>query len=97
MDVAQALKILRPTADYEVSGGTYAGINWARETTLSKPTEKEVNDTITANQYKTDRQGKYPPLTDLADAIYWTEKGDVTKLFAYVAACDAVKAAYPKP
>lgn len=39
----------------------------------------------------------YPPLTDLADALYWNSKGDNTKLNAYYAACDAVKTKYPKP
>jgi len=97
MDIAQALQKLRPGANFDVAGGTYADINWTRETILSKPTEQEVNDTITANQYKTDRQRKYPPLADLADAIYWNEKGDATKLTTYIAACDAVKTAYPKP
>lgn len=39
----------------------------------------------------------YPPLTDLADALYWNSKGDDSRLTAYYAACDAVKTKYPKP
>ena len=39
----------------------------------------------------------YPPLADLADALYWNSKGDNTKLDAYYAACEAVKTKYPKP
>ena len=50
-----------------------------------------------ATQYQRDRQPEYPSLADLADAMYWSSKGDETKLDAYYAACEAVKAKYPKP
>ncbi len=97
MDIAQALKILTPGANYDISGNTYAGINWARETVQTKPTEQAINDVIVANQYKSDRENKYPHLAVLADAIYWNEKGDPTKMVAYVTACDTVKTDHPKP
>jgi hypothetical protein len=32
----------------------------------------------------------------LADAVYWKENGDNTKMEAYLAAVEAVKAEYPK-
>ena len=47
-------------------------------------------------EYRRQRAPEYPPLQDFADAMYWHRKGDDTKLDAYVAACDAVKARYPK-
>jgi len=50
-----------------------------------------------ANGYKEDRRVLYPPLTDLADAMYWNSKGDSTKLEAYYAACEKVKTDNPKP
>lgn len=50
-----------------------------------------------ATEYRRLRAPEYPPLTDLADAIYWNEQGDPSKLNAYVAACEAVKEKYPKP
>jgi hypothetical protein len=50
-------------------------------------------NTNTARQL---RQNEYPPLTDLADAMYWSSQGDNTKLEAYYAACEAVKLKYPK-
>ncbi len=50
-----------------------------------------------ATQYQRDRQPEYPSLADLADALYWSNQGDNTKLDAYYAACAAVKAKYPKP
>lgn len=42
------------------------------------------------------RAASYPPLSDLADALYWQAKGDNTKMNDYVAKCDAVKASIPK-
>lgn len=47
-------------------------------------------------QYKQSRISEYPPLQDLADALYWQSKGDNSKMEAYVAACEAVKEKYPK-
>ena len=47
--------------------------------------------------YKQQRQPEYPSLATLADALYWSNQGDNTKLDEYYAACAAVKAKYPKP
>ncbi len=47
--------------------------------------------------YQRQRAPEYPPLSDLADALYWASEGDESKLTAYYAACAAVKAKYPKP
>ena len=49
-----------------------------------------------ATRYRSDRVSEYPPLSDLADAMYWASKGDNTKLDNYYAACEAVKQKYPK-
>lgn len=46
--------------------------------------------------YQELRRKEYPPLGELADAIYWQSKGDNTKMGAYLAACEAVKSKYPK-
>ena len=48
-------------------------------------------------KYKDDRKPLYPPLQDLADALYWKNKGDETKLNEYYAACEKVKTDNPKP
>ena len=48
-------------------------------------------------KYKETRQPLYPPLADLADAMYWNSKGDSSKLTAYYAACEKVKTDNPKP
>lgn len=59
-----------------------------------EPTEAEY---LAATEYQRLRKPEYPPLTDLADAIFWQQQGDNSKMEAYVAACEAVKAKYPKP
>ena len=48
-------------------------------------------------KYKDERKPLYPPLEDFADAMYWNSKGDSSKLTAYYAACEKVKADNPKP
>jgi hypothetical protein len=50
-----------------------------------------------ATQYQRDRKPEYPDLADLADALYWSNQGDNTKLDEYYAKVSAVKAKYPKP
>lgn len=43
------------------------------------------------------RMREYPPLQQLADALYWSQRGDQSLMEAYLAACDEVKRKYPKP
>lgn len=52
--------------------------------------------TATENEVLAARKAAYPPLADLADALYWQAQGDNTKMDAYHAAIAAVKAQYPK-
>lgn len=46
--------------------------------------------------YARKRRPEYPPLENLADALYWQSKGDDTKMVSYLQACDEVKNKYPK-
>jgi hypothetical protein len=48
---------------------------------------------VDAHAYIEKRQSEYPPMTDYLDAIV---KGDMTQQQAYIDACLAVKAKYPK-
>jgi hypothetical protein len=43
--------------------------------------------------YIAKRQAEYPPITDYLDGVV---KGDQKQIDAYIAACKAVKAKYPK-
>lgn len=47
-----------------------------------------------ALSYSEKRRSEYPPLSDYVDAVV---KGDQAQIDAYVQACLAVKAKYPKP
>lgn len=46
------------------------------------------------NAYKAQRAAEYPPFTDYLDGVV---KGNQAQISAYIAACQAVKAKYPKP
>jgi hypothetical protein len=48
---------------------------------------------VDAHAYIAKRASEYPPMTDYLDAIV---KGDTQQKDAYIAACLAVKAKYPK-
>ena len=56
-----------------------------------------LNSDYAKVKYKDDRKPLYPPIEDFADAMYWNSKGDSSKLTAYYAACEKVKADNPKP
>lgn len=47
--------------------------------------------------YRATRARRYPDLSEFADAVYWAERGDRSKLDEWLARCDAVKATVPKP
>ena len=46
--------------------------------------------------YTIERKFNYPQLADFADAYYWAQKGDNTKMNEYIAKCDEIKQKYPK-
>ena len=101
MNVMQALISLRPGAKFVLYNNDYDTIEWMDNT--SKPSKPEVeaeiarlNGVYDSNEYQRKRKPEYPPLTDLADAMYWASQGDNTKLDNYYAACEAVKLKYPK-
>jgi hypothetical protein len=68
-------------------------------------TQSEADLIIAENQakefsklsYKTKRELEYPDLKEFADAYYWAQNGDNTKMNAYIVKCSAVKDKYPKP
>ena len=49
---------------------------------------------IAATSYIHKRRDAYPPITDYIDGVV---KGDQAQIDAYLDACKAVKAMYPKP
>lgn len=61
---------------------------------LTPEQQDELVRQYAANEYKEKRRNEYPPITDYIDGVV---KGDQSQIDAYVAACQAVKAKYPKP
>lgn len=61
---------------------------------LTPEQQNELVRQYAANEYKEKRRNEYPPITDYIDGVV---KGDQAQIDAYVAACQAVKAKYPKP
>jgi hypothetical protein len=97
--IADALLNLRPGAQWKVVGDQ---IEWL-DNTQTEPTRQEIleevariEENIQATEYQRKRQREYPPLSELADALYHQQNGDDTKMTAYLAKCEAVKQKYPK-
>ena len=83
---------------WSMLGNSYNALEWLD--TSPKPTQSELDALWTATQsfvasqaYIAKRQAEYPPMADYLDAIV---KGDTAQQEAYIAACLAVKAKYPK-
>ena len=60
--------------------------------TYDKSSADSDDAALAATQYQRNRSPLYPPLADFADAYYWAQKGDDSKMTAYVADCAKVKA-----
>tara|TARA_R110000868_G_scaffold78637_4_gene224173 strand:+ start:457 stop:729 length:273 start_codon:yes stop_codon:yes gene_type:complete len=52
-----------------------------------------VDAYVNSHAYIDKRAAEYPPITDYLDGVV---KGDQSQIDAYIAACHAVKAKYPK-
>ena len=81
---------------------TANGIDWnsAENNGASRPTDAEIQAEMSRLQaeydsqaYARSRSAEYPPITDYIDGVV---KGDQAQIDAYIAACQAVKAKYPK-
>ena len=94
--VMDAILSLVPNAKCVVSGDQI--VLWESQET--QPTDAEITAEIArlqaayeANEYQRKRAAEYPPMSDYLDGVV---KGDQAQIDAYVAACLAVKAKYPK-
>jgi hypothetical protein len=95
--ITDAILNLRPGASFIVRG---VEIEWL-DTEQTQPSEAEITAEIARLQaeherteYQRKRAVEYPPMADYLDAVV---KGDQAQVDAYIAACLAVKAKYPKP
>lgn len=85
-----------------VTTTTTPNLQWFNPS-VTKPTKQQIlaerarlQAELDATEYQRKRQPEYPPLGDLADAIYWQNEGDSSKMTVYLAAVEAVKVKYPK-
>lgn len=98
--ITDALISLTPGAQWALTGDQYEGLNWLDEE-QTQPTKKAVDaeikrlqDEYDAAEYQRLRAAEYPDMADYIDGIV---KGDQAQVDAYIAACLAIKAKYPKP
>jgi hypothetical protein len=101
-NIPAALQSLRPGAQWVLRGEEYSGLEWTDQT-QTQPTESEIlaeidrlKDHYETVKYQDLRRLEYPPLADLADALYWQAQGDSTKMAAYLSAVQDVKDKYPR-
>lgn len=90
--ITQAIKRLHPEAQFVVRGDQ---IEWHSQD-IPQPTQEEINASLVVIDglaYKDLRAAEYPPITDYLDGVV---KGDQAQIDSYIAACQAVKAKYPK-
>jgi hypothetical protein len=96
MNKANALASLRPGAQWVLRGDD---LEWM-DAEQTQPTDAEITAEVArlqaeyeATEYQRKRAAEYPPISDYLDGVV---KGDQAQIDAYVAACLAVKAKYPK-
>jgi hypothetical protein len=105
MDITNALQSLKPGATWSLNGNTYDGLQWLEkpvwEGGQKKPTKAEVEAELARLQkewedteYQRLRAKEYPDVKEYLDGLV---KGDTEQMQAYIDACLAVKAKYPKP
>ncbi len=97
-DITLALRSLCPGANFAVHDDDYDQIFWqgveplpSKEAVLAEVARLQAIED--ANAYKAKRASEYPPIQDYIDGVV---KGDQAQIQAYIDACLAVKAKYPK-
>jgi hypothetical protein len=96
MKNSQALAALLPGVAWTLKNDDLSTLQVPNGVTPPSPTQ--VANYIASKLYKEQRASLYPSIKDLADALVHQDMGDNgTAVKAYYAACEAVKAKYPKP
>jgi len=97
--IITALNNLVPACQYAFHGDDLENLVWDDE--RPRPTDNEIMSEVeqvwaswNATEYQRQRKDKYPPIEDYLDGIV---KGDQAQIDEYIAACQAVKGAHPKP
>jgi hypothetical protein len=100
--ISDAIESLRPGANYIVAGDSPFDPNNIRwfDTVQTRPSNEELLTEMARltqdwpNQYyKLQRAREYPDFVEYLDGVV---KGDQQQIQAYIDACNAIKAKYPK-
>ena len=98
--LVDAIKSLRPNAEWSLINNDYANIEWFSENE-TKPSIEEINTEIIRLQAELDsleyqrlRAAEYPDFRLYLDGVV---KGDQAQIQDYIDQCLAVKEKYPKP
>jgi hypothetical protein len=98
--ITDAIISLTPGAQWTLTGDDYSGLDWL-DNQQPAPTKEEclaeverLQAAYDALEYQRLRKLEYPSVIDYIDGIV---KGDQEQIDAYIAACLAIKAKYPKP
>lgn len=100
--ISRAIASLYPECQFIMENEDYNTIQWIVEPS-EVPSIQQINEEIerikiadTQNEYRQFRKLEYPELADFADAYYWAQQGDNTKMDEYLAKIQAIKEKYPK-
>jgi hypothetical protein len=98
--ITDAILSLAPNTQWVLSGDEFEGLDWQSDPAL-KPTLEQIEEEIVRLQaeydnmeYYRSRSEEYPDFREYLDGVV---KGDQDQIQAYIDACLAVKAKYPKP
>ena len=98
--LGEAVRNLRPGKGFVINDKDHLSVRFPDETVIP-PTPDEIlqeydriEKAYIAAEYQRKRAVEYPPMADYLDAVV---KNDQEQIDAYIAACQAVKAKYPKP
>ena len=103
--ISKAIISLRPGAQFSLVDEDYSKLTWLEppvwEGGQKKPTKEEVEAEVARLQkewedteYQRLREKEYPDVKEYLDGLV---KDDTEQMQAYIDACLAVKAKYPKP
>lgn len=100
--LVDALASLCSNTEWSIYGNDYDRIVWHKPGYVP-PTKEALEAEVfrlqaeyDAAEYQRMRSPEYPPLQDLADALYWQAQGNNEPMSRYLEACAAVKNKYPK-
>lgn len=100
--ISQAIMSLRPGAQFSLVNEDLNQLEWLEpEYGQTKPTYSEIMAEVVRlkkqwknTEYQRLREKEYPDFKEYLDGLV---KGDQAQMQAYIDACQAVKAKYPKP